>query len=222
MRGQLRTAILAATDALESARDELSRLDAHAGDGDHGVTMTIAARAVRSSLDKLPPDCPDTELLLAVARAAGSVGGAMGPIYASALLRIVNTLQERQPEAATVTPVSRLRWCAQAAEASVTEFGGAMVGDKTVLDALHPVVVALRAAESAGLEVSETIAIAARAARVGADETAGLVARAGRASRLGERSRGVPDPGATSLAVMLEAAAQALVAPPTEEEVVRG
>ena len=110
MRGQLRTAILAATDALETARDELSRLDAHAGDGDHGVTMTIAARAVRSRLDKLPPDCPDTELLLAVARAAGSVGGAIGPIYASALLRIVNTLQERQSELATMTPVSRLHW----------------------------------------------------------------------------------------------------------------
>src|SRR5207249_8952596 len=40
-----------------------------------------------------------------------------------------------------------LRACAEAAEAAITELGGAQPGDKTMIDALHPAVEAFRRSE---------------------------------------------------------------------------
>jgi dihydroxyacetone kinase-like protein len=185
----LRASILAAADAIESARDELCRLDAAAGDGDHGVTMALAARAVRKALEDAP-DASGADLLTKVAMALGSVGGASGPIYASATLAVAAKVRAAE---------TSLLALAQAAEAAITRLGGAKPGDKTILDALHPAVEALRD----GGEVRQ----AARAAREGAEATAQMMATVGRASRLGERSRGQADPGATSLAIILEALA---------------
>jgi dihydroxyacetone kinase-like protein len=192
---ELRACALAAADAVEAARDELCRLDAAAGDGDHGVTMALAARAVRQALAGAPA-ATDHELLIKIAMAMGSVGGASGPIYASGLLAIATTL-DRLP-AGPMTP-ARMLALGEAAENAISALGHARPGDKTILDALHPAVEALRRGQGLGA--------AATAAREGAEATAQMVATIGRASRLGERSRGLADPGATSLALILGAVA---------------
>jgi len=208
----LRVALLAAADALEAARDELSRLDAHAGDGDHGVTMTLAARAVRQRV-LAAPDASEADLVGAVAQAVASVGGAIGPIYASALLRVAAVVRRQKSDEPAMTATARVRECAEAAEAAVREVGGARPGDKTVVDALHPAVEALCDADENDLDLPEAIERAALAARRGAESTADMVATVGRASRLGERSRGGADPGAMSLALILEAIAETVGAP---------
>lgn len=199
----LRDCALAAADALESARDELGRLDSVAGDGDHGMTMAAAARAARASLDAAP-GLPSAELLTRLALAAGSVGGASGPLYASALLAAAATVRQAGDEPVTVALVAR---CAEAAEAAIVNLGHAALGDKTLLDALGPAVRSLR--ESTTSDLGQALAAAAAAAREGAESTARMIAKAGRARALGERSRGFADPGATSLAAILEAAASA-------------
>ena len=186
----LRECVLAAADAVESAQAELCRLDAAAGDGDHGVTMALAARAVRKALDDAP-DLSGPELLTKVALAMGSVGGASGPVYASGALAIATTLRG----APAATPLA----LAEAAENAIAALGNARPGDKTILDSLHPAVEALRDGGD--------IRRAADAAREGATATAHMVATIGRASRLGERSRGHADPGATSLSIILDAIA---------------
>ena len=193
----LRAGVLAAAEAVEGARDDLCRLDAAAGDGDHGVTMALAARAVRQALAEAP-DATDHELLIKIAMAMGSVGGASGPIYASGLLAVATTL-DRLP--AGPMTVAKMLVLGEAAENAISAIGHARPGDKTILDALHPAVEALRQGRDFGA--------AAMAAREGAEATAEMVAKMGRASRLGERSRGLADPGATSLAIILEAAASA-------------
>ncbi|HEY5488765.1 MAG TPA: dihydroxyacetone kinase subunit L, partial [Candidatus Limnocylindrales bacterium] len=143
-----------------------------------------------------------------------SVGGAIGPLYATALMRVaaVVRLYESEPSGMSVTAL--LRECAEAAEASVAQSGGAKPGDKTVIDALHPAVESLRAADADGLDPRAAIARAADATRAGADATTDMVATVGRASRFGERSRGAPDPGAMSLAVILGAIAATFPAVP--------
>src|SRR5438445_2729876 len=92
----LRTCITAAADAVDASRDELCRLDAGAGDGDHGVTMALAARSVRQALTA-SADLSDADLVTKVAMAMGSVGGAIGPIYASGLLAVAATLRQFDP-----------------------------------------------------------------------------------------------------------------------------
>lgn len=203
----LRASILAAADALDAARGELGVLDGVAGDGDHGMTMSMGARNVRRKLQAIAPDASAIDLLRAVAMAMGDVGGAIGPLYSAALDAMASDI-----EASGTIPadgVTRLRRAAEAAENAISHLGHAAPGDKTVIDALHPLVESLRDAEARSSNVDAAIEQAVRAATAGATSTAELVARIGRASRLGERSRGQPDAGATSFAIIVGALARA-------------
>lgn len=199
----LRARVLAAADALEAARDELCRLDAAAGDGDHGVTMALAARAVRGRLAALP-DADGADLVTQVALAMGSVGGAIGPLHAAGLLRVAAAIRAAGLSADGLTTAG-LRAAGEAYQAAIVDLGRARSGDKTILDAVGPAVDALSSAEAAGSSLDEALALAARAADDGAQATAAMVATIGRASRLGERSRGTADPGATSFALIVAA-----------------
>ncbi len=95
--------------------------------------------------------------------------------------------------------------CAAAAEAAVAALGHAAPGDKTLLDALDPTAAALAAAERDGRPLDAGLSAARDAARAGAEATTDLVATVGRSARFGERSRGSPDPGATSFALIVDA-----------------
>ena len=86
-----------------------------------------------------------------------------------------------------------------------------MLGDKTMVDALAPALDALDAALAAGEPLADALRAASAAADEGRDATVPLVARKGRASYLGERSAGHQDPGATSTALLVAAAATGLV-----------
>ena len=85
---------------------------------------------------------------------------------------------------------------AEAGLAGVTRLGGARVGDKTMVDAMSPAAIALRAAADGQVEPGLALADAALAARTGASVTASYVARRGRASYVGAAAQGVVDPGA--------------------------
>jgi dihydroxyacetone kinase-like protein len=76
-----------------------------------------------------------------------------------------------------------------------------------MFDSLHPALEALDAAIGVGRSPGEAFDEAWRAAVRGRDDTIPMVARKGRASYLGERSAGHQDPGATSAALLFEAAA---------------
>ena len=94
----------------------------------------------------------------------------------------------------------------QAALDGVVARGKAVVGDKTMVDALTP---AVAAAASVNGSVAAVLSAAADAAAEGAESTVPMVARKGRASYLGERSAGHLDPGARSTFLLLRAFADA-------------
>ncbi len=198
----LREAVLNAADSVEAAQEHLGALDRIAGDGDHGMTMATAARAVRARL-AATPDAAGSDLLRQVGMAVASIGGASGPIYATAIIRIAGL------DLTAPLTVTTLLASAEGAEQAITELGNAKLGDKTLLDALHPVVESLRESAANGADVGGAVAAAAVAARSGAAATAEMIATLGRASRLGERSRGSADPGATSFAIIVGALAAA-------------
>lgn len=164
--------------------------------------MALAARAVRQTL-ATSPDASGAELVTKVAMAMGSVGGAIGAIYASGLLAIAGAVRALPANEKLTVP--QMLACAEAAESAISGLGHAKPGDKTILDALDPAVVALRQARAAGTDLDEALDAAAAAARDGAASTAAMIASVGRASRLGERSRGLADPGASSFALIMDA-----------------
>jgi dihydroxyacetone kinase-like protein len=88
----------------------------------------------------------------------------------------------------------------------VVDRGKAGPGDKTMYDALAPAVDALDQALSKHEPLATGLKEARDAAAAGRDATTPMLARKGRASYLGERSVGHQDPGATTVALLLEAA----------------
>jgi dihydroxyacetone kinase-like protein len=128
-----------------------------------------------------------------------SVGGAAGPLYGGFFLELGKQTAGKQELDANAL-VSIL----EAGLADIQRRGKAELGDKTMVDALAPALVAMRAA---GNDIAVTTRTAATAARDAAEKTTPMLARKGRASYLGERSIGHQDPGATSSALLLESLA---------------
>ncbi|MCX4746376.1 dihydroxyacetone kinase subunit DhaL [Kitasatospora sp. NBC_01287] len=194
----------AAAAAVERQHEQLTALDAAIGDGDHGSNLRRGFAAVTAALDALEPGAtPGTVFSTAGRTLISKVGGASGPLYGSAL---------RTAGAALPDPGADLTALAQAMRAglgTVRKLGGAVVGDKTMVDAFEPAVAALERAAFDGFTLREAGALAAEAAEAGARATIPLQARKGRASYLGPRSVGHQDPGATSTALLFRALADA-------------
>jgi dihydroxyacetone kinase len=186
-------AVLAQCCALliEAERD-LNALDAKSGDGDTGSTLATAARALDAALDRLPLADP-TQLFRAVSNELSqTMGGSSGVILAIFFGAAGDACASGKP-----IPKALL-----AGLQRISEVGGALAGDRTMIDALEPALKAL----------PEGIDAAAAAARVGADATAGMGrAKAGRASYVPEENLiGHKDPGAEAVARLFEGLAMAL------------
>ena len=200
-------------EAVETARDQLNELDSAIGDGDHGVTMCIGYRAVSEALARL--DNPAN--LERVLTTAGQVflsatGGAIGPLVGTMWMDSGKALAGSRD----FGPAECVRML-EAMEHAVERRGKAKPGDKTMLDALHPAVLAAQAACQDDLDT--ILEKAAEAAERGARDTTGMLARLGRSSRLGERTLGHADAGASSIALTLRAISDAArtVAPKTRK-----
>ena len=189
--------------------DHLTQLDAAIGDGDHGVNLARGFRAVCDALATGDVDglAPGRQLTVAGKTLVATVGGASGPLWGTALRRAGRALGD-----AAVVDGPALVDALDAALAGVVELGAAQPGEKTMVDALRPAVVRLRAAVEAGTPLAEALEAAADAAAEGARSTVPMQARKGRASYLGERSIGHEDPGAASTALILAALSRALIA----------
>ena len=196
----------AAQDVITAAAADLGALDAVAGDGDHGVGMRAGVDAAVAAFD------PEVGLRGALTAAADAwserAGGTSGALWATALRRLATELPASDERSAP-SPVE-LASAVGAAVDAVAERGGAVVGDKTMLDAMRPYADALRAGATADVDTRSLLADAARAATAAAEATAGLRPAKGRARPLAERSLGHPDPGATSFALIATAVARHL------------
>ena len=96
----------------------------------------------------------------------------------------------------------------RAAAGGIQQRGGAVLGDKTLLDALIPATDALEAAlarpDGTADDGVAALQHAAEQARRAAEATAGMIAKKGRAAYTGERSIGSVDAGAVAIAVIAE------------------
>jgi dihydroxyacetone kinase-like protein len=193
-----RAIVDAVVATVESNADALSALDAVGGDGDHGVSLTIGARAVQSALAAEMPATTGALLQKVGMTLVNAVGAAMGPIFGTAFMR-AGTAANAAPalDGAAVAAIL------QAAVEGVQARGKAVAGDKTMLDSLIPAADAARTAAAAGADALAALRAACDAADAGARATSDMIASRGRAAKLGERTRGYQDAGATSTALIL-------------------
>jgi dihydroxyacetone kinase-like protein len=135
-----------------------------------------------------------------------SVGGASGPLYGTLFLRMATALSGSADGSLDEAAFAK---ALRAGLEGVVARGKAEAGDKTMYDALAPALDALDAKLASGASLGDALRAASVAADAGRDATVPLQARKGRASYLGERSVGHQDPGATSAALLVAAAAEA-------------
>ncbi|HEY7628313.1 MAG TPA: dihydroxyacetone kinase subunit DhaL [Ilumatobacteraceae bacterium] len=201
---QLETWIRRFAELIAEQRTYLTELDSAIGDADHGSNMDRGMQAVRDKLDTTSISTADELFKLVGMTLVSSVGGASGPLYGTLFLRFGSACGPR--DALSAGDVAK---GFRAGIEGLVARGKPELGDKTMFDSLQPALEALDAAVGRQASVSEAFAAAAAAAARGRDDTIPMVARKGRASYLGERSAGHQDPGATSAALLVEAAAQA-------------
>lgn len=200
-------ALKAASAAIAAASDELGRLDAVAGDGDHGLGMQRGLTAAVEAAEQASTAGVGIGTLLAVAGDAWShrAGGTSGALWGVLLHRLGDALGDLH-----VPTAPRVATAVAAALLGVTDSGKAQVGDKTMVDALDPFARALAAATGDGQPLRLAWSTAADVASQSAHATAALTPKLGRARPHAQRSVGTPDPGAISMAMILRAVGEVL------------
>lgn len=195
------------TSAVEAEKDELGRIDAIAGDGDHGVGMSRGLHAASTAAEQVSDAGGGVGRALIAAGDAWSerAGGTSGALWGSALVAAGEAVQSAQRVDAAVVVTA-----ATTAVTAITELGGARPGDKTMVDAAIPFSKELRHRAASGLTLTDAWTHAAAAATSAAEQTASLTPRLGRARPLAEKSLGHPDAGAVSFALIVNTIGQHL------------
>ncbi|MGO1972205.1 MAG: dihydroxyacetone kinase family protein [Propionibacteriaceae bacterium] len=190
---------------VEEHKTELGRIDAVAGDGDHGIGMS---RGSAAAVEAAAGAEGGVQSVLAAAGSAFAdrAGGTSGILWGQLINGVGTVLGNTEP-----VDAARLSAAVQSSANQLKAFSKAELGDKTMLDSLFPFVAELTARVEGGSDAATAWQVAARVCTEAADRTAGLTPKVGRARPLAERSVGTPDPGAVSLALIVTALGEQFV-----------
>ena len=188
---------------LSEAEEELGRIDAVAGDGDHGRGMVKGIHAAVEAAQSAVDNGAGVEQTLERAGEEWSAkaGGTSGALWGTALRHAGASLGNHSGRAEPSDVLKAI----ESARDAIVSLGQASLGDKTMVDSLSPFVDQLREGLDSGLSLADAWDRAAARSRQAAEDTANLVPKIGRARPLGEKSVGTPDAGATSMALVLTA-----------------
>ncbi|NUJ04522.1 dihydroxyacetone kinase subunit DhaK [Bacillus paranthracis] len=181
-------------------------LDTHAGDGDFGMSVAKGFKQLKREWHSIVEQ--ENVTIGSFLDGCSMIimehcGGASGPIWGGAFRAASKAAGEKRE--LTVKEFAEMLQAALQGIQSIGErsFGrGAVVGDKTLVDALAPCVDSWLASASSEEDMKTAFEKGAEAAVKGAEYTKEIVARMGRAGTVGERSLGYPDAGAHALGVI--------------------
>jgi dihydroxyacetone kinase-like protein len=172
-------------------------LDSVAGDGDFGMSLSKGFKEVLKNLDEFSSEDVGMFLNDCAMVVYEYCGGASGPIWGSALKAAA--ISAKGKTELSNDDIVELFECAID---GIQKKGGASLGDKTLLDALIPATMALKAAITTGSVLKDSFIDAAKSAVDGAEMTKLIIAKKGRATYLGERSINYPDAGAMAISII--------------------
>lgn len=173
---------------LVAIEKEINGLDAKVGDGDAGSTFALAGKRLLLVVDKLPLN--DTgKLLLTIGRILSREAGGSSGVLLSILFTAAGNTYSKDPDLGKALLEGLQK---------VKDYGGAKVGDRTMIDALEPAFEALAK--------NESVLNAAEQARKGTEYTKTITnTKFGRSSYLSEAVlKNIPDPGAEVVARVFE------------------
>ncbi|WP_226580876.1 dihydroxyacetone kinase subunit DhaL [Halobacillus litoralis] len=171
---------------LQEQKDYLTSLDRAIGDGDHGINMARGFKEVTKSLEGKDFTEVSDVLKAAATTVMSKVGGASGPLYGTALLKMSMACKGKQVDYKTLIEM------VEAGLEGIKQRGKAETGEKTMVDVWTPVLSGMKEVDHFDGERIKHVAEEAK------DNTESMQATKGRAAYLKERSKGHLDPGAVS------------------------
>ncbi len=198
---KIRNLLLAAAQEVANHVDILTELDCALGDGDHGTTMKKLTNVMVGQIQPWNETTNLKDGLEALNDALENVsGGSAGPLFAAFV--------HGMAEAADPDAPNNDNFIKDILLGAYDEFfatSKAVVGDKTMMDAIYPATEVIR---NSTADMKTTLENAATAARSGSDNTAGMLAKYGRARYIGDRCLGHKDPGSVTFAYFYEGLAK--------------
>jgi len=199
----VKSAFSRAADALRKNSEYLVELDQQLGDGDLGITARKIAEALDGYITQDQDESDIGKYIMGAGMKVNSAASStMGSLLAIALMRAGS--QAKGTSELSLTQISEML---KVAVQGILEKGKATLGDKTMLDALHPAVEAFAGAIASGKETETAVKEMITAAEKGLDEVTPLRNKVGRASWLGERTEGKIDPGCALVVIVLKSLA---------------
>ena len=173
-------------------------LDALAGDGDFGNSLAAGFRVIVDEMPNLDKSNLGAYLLKISMIISKHTGGSSGPIWGTAFMRAGLLCKDK-----TSITLEDLEKIATAAIEGIQARGGALPGDKTLIDVLIPIRDTIAAHVKGDGENDATLRDATAAAEEATETAKGWTARRGRQQFTGDRSIGTPDPGMVAIATIL-------------------
>jgi len=193
-------AIQRVSNALKNESDYINSLDQSMGDGDTGITLNKVADALLGYVKNNPIVDVGKFLMSAGMATNKAAPSTLGTLFATALMRAGKLVKGKSEITA-----EELALMFKAAVEEIQQRGKAQLGDKTIVDAIHPASEAFAEAVAENDTLSEAGNKAVVAAEAGSDSVTPLRSQIGRASWIGERTEGKLDPGCAALVVVLKA-----------------
>jgi dihydroxyacetone kinase len=196
-------AIQQVSNELNAQSDYLTSLDQQMGDGDTGITLSKVADALLIYVEANPVDDIGMFLMNAGMATNKAAPSTLGTLTATALMR-AGKVAKGKTEIGPDDVVEMFN----AAVEGVQQRGKANLGDKTIVDAMHPAAEAFEEAIASGQSLAVAGEKALESAEKGRDSVTALRSKIGRASWVGERTEGNIDPGCEAFVVVLKTLVQ--------------
>ncbi len=196
--------LMGAVAQIRANHQYLSELDAATGDGDHGSTILKVMNNLAESVENSAAEESLKDLLFNAGMAAASTdGGSSAPLIGSFFMGMADPVED-----ANELNIEGVKSVIIAGIEGIKADSTAQIGDKTMMDALLPVLNHLNASPTPAT-VKELMESCAKISAEGAEATKQFIAKFGRARNLGERVIGHADAGANSIAFIFKGMAEA-------------
>ena len=199
----LKKAVQSISQLMTQNKDYLVELDAQNGDGDLGISMSSGYAAVASYLDTTEETDLGKLMLKSSSVFNEAAPSSLGTITAFGMMGMAKALKGNAQADLAQTAAAM-----EAGLAMIMEKAKSKPGEKTILDALHPAIEALK--ENAGGDAKAAFAAAATAAAAGSESTKEMRSVHGRAAYYGDKSIGLLDGGSVVGKLIFEGISQSL------------
>lgn len=192
-----------AVEQIRQNYNHLSQLDAATGDGDHGETILKVMNNLYAALIENENEPLDTCIFQSGMAAASTDGGSSAPLIGSFFIGM-----SEPAEGKTTLTAKDVAAMIAGGICAVKEDSKAQIGDKTMMDALLPVLAYVQSVQTDDVQI--LMKTCAKIALEGAEETKKFIAKFGRARNLGERVIGHADAGAFSISFIFKGMSEAI------------